>query len=179
MSQHIPTIHSEYLHHTLDPRHLKENVKKAAEILRRYEFEAIAFTGMSGAVPAGALALELDKSLIMVRKPNDGSHSPYVVEGDDSAQRYVIVDDFVSSGSTVNRVVEEIDNFYKENHKTITCLGLIEMHKLGYENRTDQERFCGVPILSVASDEEVEGTAPPKEKKGLMQRCLAPLGLTA
>jgi len=73
------------------------------------EFDAIAFRGNSGAMVAPALAMELNKYLVMVRKPNDGSHSDARVEGVIGCNyRYLIVDDTVSSGVTVVTIQKEI-----------------------------------------------------------------------
>src|ERR1017187_8038151 len=96
--KHVPSYkHGGYLSNLIEMDKLEETLKKAALILRHYKFDAIAFRGMSGALIAPALALKLDKTLLMVRKPKvqgdpNGAHSSEMVEGDVAARTYVIVD---------------------------------------------------------------------------------------
>lgn len=99
-----------YLRDFVDPVHLKERIDLCVQALKidLGRFDAIAFTGMSGALIAPPVAMALGKSLIMVRKPGHSSHSDYTVEGDYAARRYVIVDDFRSSGKTEANIRESI-----------------------------------------------------------------------
>jgi len=88
--------------------------RKAVELIRRRildlpPFEAIAFTGLSGSVLAGAVALEMDKYLYCVRKSNESRHSEYQVEGPSTGLRYIILDDFICTGSTVDRIIELVN----------------------------------------------------------------------
>ncbi len=76
------------------------------------EFDAIAVTGNSGAIFGGALALAMKKGLILVRKPDDHSHAKRLVEGDDSYQTYIFVDDMVCTGETRYRVIAAIQNHF-------------------------------------------------------------------
>lgn len=84
----------------------------AAEIhLGDREFDTIAFTGMSGALFAPIVAYKLHKEIVAIRKPRDGSHSDYDTEGYLHASKYIIIDDFVSSGRTVKRIIKEMLKF--------------------------------------------------------------------
>lgn len=107
--------HGGYIRPVFETDVLRKNVAKAVKILKRYEFDSIAFRGMSGALIAPILALRLNKTLIMVRKENDGSHfnlySGSLVEGDKAARSYVVVDDFVSTGETLYQIIKEIKEF--------------------------------------------------------------------
>jgi adenine/guanine phosphoribosyltransferase-like PRPP-binding protein len=111
---------------------LKETLRIAAKTLRKYEFDAIAFTGMSGALLAPTLALRLEKNLLMVRKPGD-SHSGMRVEGDKAALRYVIVDDFMASGRTVRTILKEVADFAWNAQ----CIGVCEA--VSYDKEIDHE----------------------------------------
>lgn len=72
-------------------------------------FDAIAFTGMSGAIFAPRLASKMGKELLLVRKPNDDSHSCRIVEASSGkVTSYIVVDDFMSSGNTVDRIVKAV-----------------------------------------------------------------------
>lgn len=84
--------------------------KAVADTCRRVldlpAFDAIAFTGLSGSVVAGAVALTMDKYLYCVRKSEENRHSEYQVEGPSTGLRYIIIDDFICTGSTVKRIID-------------------------------------------------------------------------
>lgn len=99
----------------VDPKQLQERIDFATKAIELYEathettVEAIAFRGMSGALVASPVAARLQKPLILVRKPNDNSHSPLKVESCKiEPKNYVILDDFVSSGKTANAIIKAI-----------------------------------------------------------------------
>ena len=130
---HVPQYsHSGYLDQILQTDRLRETSKKAALILAGLDFDAIAFSGMSGALIAPVLALALNKTLIMVRKFRDNSHSVSqrhgaLVEGDFGAQRYVIVDDLTSSGRTARYIRDQI----KAHAPSAVYIGLLAVNYLG------------------------------------------------
>ena len=80
---------------------------------------SIAFRGMSGAVVAPVLAYICDLGLIVVRKENDSSHSTRRVEGE-LAHDYIIVDDFISAGYTVDAIINAISKVSE-----VRCLGVM------------------------------------------------------
>ena len=102
------SIHTNYLTSVLDLNHFRKGISAAKKALKPIEFDAFAVTGNSGTLFGGALALAMKKKLILVRKPSDNSHSTYSVEGDDAIQRYVFLDDQVSTGATKTRVEREM-----------------------------------------------------------------------
>jgi adenine/guanine phosphoribosyltransferase-like PRPP-binding protein len=114
---HVPNINSSYLSSFLEPEKLQRRVELAVEVLSQYSFDAIAFRGMSGALISPSVAMRMNKTLIMVRKPNDDSHAvrwtgeKVVVEGDSGARSYVIIDDIVSSGATAKAIQEAVKDF--------------------------------------------------------------------
>jgi adenine/guanine phosphoribosyltransferase-like PRPP-binding protein len=75
-----------------------------------HEFDAVAFRGFSGALVAPNVAQRLRKDVIFVRKPGEmeHSHSCRTVEGVES-RRYIIIDDFVGFGTTVEEMVADIE----------------------------------------------------------------------
>lgn len=107
----MPQIVSGHLDEFLHVSSLRQQAILAQQVLEDYEFDTIAFRGMSGALIAPILALNLQKELILVRKPADDSHSWFKVEGNKDAQRYVIVDDFESSGKTKRTIIEAVRTF--------------------------------------------------------------------
>lgn len=114
-------ICASHLQKGLDPELRVETIKNLVRVLKNYEFDAIAFQGISGALFAPVVALALDKTLLAVRKGTSDCHSSRMVEGDYNAKRYVIIDDLVATGTTVSRILEEI-------HKAIPnaeCIGTL------------------------------------------------------
>lgn len=126
MKRHTPEIHSSYLDRFLDTMQLCEIIKLAVKKLHGKQFEAFAFRGMSGALLAPPLALKMKKTLIMVRKPGQ-CHTDRTVEGDAAAERYIIVDDFVSTGETIRTIVEEVTKAFPR----ATCIGLLKLRDIG------------------------------------------------
>lgn len=108
-----PLIISEYLHNVLDARDLKRVVAdtvRAVESLRKKnkKIRAIAFTGVSGAAVAFPVAAITGIDLICVRKKRDSSHSCLSVEGAVNVDEIVVIDDFMSSGATLKKIVRSI-----------------------------------------------------------------------
>src|SRR6185437_651522 len=64
------------------------------------DFDAIAFTGLSGALVAPIVADLLGKELIAVRKEKT-NHSSNQIEGYIAGKTYIILDDCRSSGKTI------------------------------------------------------------------------------
>lgn len=107
--KHKPTIHSTYLHECLESRKLKRIITAVVKRLYpiRHTFDSIAFRGASGALVAPAVAAKLGKHLLLVRK-GEGSHSYHQVEGNVATEKYIIIDDIVASGETVEAIVNAI-----------------------------------------------------------------------
>lgn len=100
MKQHIDYLYA------LDYRKARRAIAQAVKRLDKIHFDAIAFTGHSGSLIAPAVAYEMGKGLIVVKK-NLG-HSSYRVEGAVFAAKYVILDDFISSGDTIRRIARTL-----------------------------------------------------------------------
>lgn len=97
-------------------------------LMRETNADAIAVTGKSGQALAFATSMLIGFPLIVVRKPNDGSHSWERVEGTEGVEvkRYLVLDDFVSSGTTIRNIVGAIDNrAHKLMVGKVTCVGVI------------------------------------------------------
>lgn len=84
----------------------------AEAIKKKHNFDTIAFSGMSGAMMAPILSHWLNVPMLCIRKFDDVSHytlghlSP--LEGHIDTRRYMIVDDFISTGNTINRIITSI-----------------------------------------------------------------------
>lgn len=104
------SIQSHYLKPVLTPDSLKETIKRICDRLKEHKkkFDTIVFRGMSGALVAPMVAAKLNKQMLMIRK-KDGSHSIYSIEGNVGLKNYIIVDDLVCTGDTVNQMVSSIN----------------------------------------------------------------------
>jgi adenine/guanine phosphoribosyltransferase-like PRPP-binding protein len=103
-------VHSIYLTKIFEPSNFEVVVEEAIDFLapKTDEFDAIAFCGASGSLVAPVLAYTLNKSMIVVRKLKEiRSHSCLEVEGRD-CKRFLIVDDFSSTGTTIEHILAKI-----------------------------------------------------------------------
>lgn len=129
-------ITGSHLASDLDPVALRKRIELTARALAGYDFDTIAFRGVSGTILAAPLALAMNKEMVLVRKDEDDSHSYYKVEGNQDVRRYIIVDDFVCSGETGRQIVSRIKAWAPEAE----CLGLIETRYVS-EHRIDRAKF--------------------------------------
>lgn len=83
-------------------------VRDARSVLSGAKYDLLVGTGMSGALVVPVLAYALRKRFAIVRKESDTqkqNHSDFKVEGQmRSGDRWLFVDDFISSGATYRRV---------------------------------------------------------------------------
>lgn len=128
------TKHSSYLHDLFES---KTKFKKTVQTLKAtvlsdevksLNIDSIVCTGVSGLAVASAVCYLTNKNLVIVRKPGVASHASYLVEGLPTKKplRYIFLDDFISSGETVKRVILAINN------------------EIGKENA----HFCGLMLYS-------------------------------
>ena len=72
-------------------------------------------SGVSCGFAALMLSPHLDFNIVLLRKDNDNSHgAPIEGPAGHRLGRYLILDDFVSSGSTLHRVRRKIDTLYQQ-----------------------------------------------------------------
>jgi adenine/guanine phosphoribosyltransferase-like PRPP-binding protein len=101
--------------------HIIKNVTAEAKTLYR-GFDAIAFRGISGALVAPAVAANLKKNLIIVRKSTTDTVSDYLVEGHRRKQRYIIIDDMISSGDTIRAIKRNIKRSLNPQNEHIATI---------------------------------------------------------
>ena len=121
-----PFIRTDYLSRVYHPDQFQKTidklVKKVSEFKRKIPFEAIAFTGTSGAAVAYAVSYKLKIPLICLRKRRDASHYYGLVEGAVAVESYIIIDDFIASGKTINKIISTLSKEgkkYKQNNKAV------------------------------------------------------------
>lgn len=102
-------------------RHTIQKVTEDLSILIQngLEFDSIVCTGLSGLLIAPSVADILDKQIIVIRKNNEQSHSDYSIEGFVESP-YIIIDDCISTGNTINRIVDQM----KHSGYDPKCLGV-------------------------------------------------------
>jgi len=129
------TYTTDYLQVIFDPTQFLDTIKLAAKSIKAWNkkqplgFEAIAFTGVSGAALAFPLAAKLNVPLLCVRKPKESTHSFYPVEGYLAAERYIIVDDFIDYGDTINFIVRAISE--QSTATFAKCIGIYQYASCG------------------------------------------------
>ena len=99
-------------------RNLPAVIEKCKEALRGVEFDTIVGTGFSGGIVIPALALAMGKKFVLIRKEGDDSHHGGGRLVGELGERWVFVDDFISSGRTRERVITKIANALDFNQKT-------------------------------------------------------------
>lgn len=133
-------IRSTYLAPVFDGNRFKATVEKTIDrvvfLKAQYDFDTIAFCGMSGAAMAFLISHQLNIPIVCVRKDTDDCHysdgvftvdggtSSYIrrkLEGNFLIKRYLILDDFISSGRTVNFIINSIEKEIPE----AKCVGMV------------------------------------------------------
>lgn len=128
-------VFTDYLEDVFEPTLFQCLVPRAIEsarcILEKHPYDAIAFTGTSGCSIGFILGYSLNIPMICIRKPDQGSHykswcceDERSFEGFKGAARYLIVDDGVCSGATVERIMEAISL----NCENCRCVAMMMFH---------------------------------------------------
>lgn len=104
-----------YLRPVLDASKRRTQLKYALKTLRKVQFDTIACQGVSGITTGAVLAYLFKVPLTVVRKPEDTScHSSNRVETTLNLlrpHRFLIVDDFVATGATRDRIVSALPDW--------------------------------------------------------------------
>lgn len=103
------------------------------ELKAKHQVDTIAFSGTSGSAVSYTAGWATDLRLINVRR-NDGNHHGLPVEGYKWAKRYVIVDDFVSTGATIVRIIREVKHYVP----LARLAGIICWNASGFDNLPHQ-----------------------------------------
>lgn len=116
-------VSSDYLHEALNPYDLEQTIRRSIRLIQNsgLVFDAIAFRGMSGALVAPSVAMRMSKGMLMVRKESDSTHSCTRVEGTSNTARYIIVDDFLSTGATCRDICADMAN----KRPGAVCVGIV------------------------------------------------------
>ena len=105
---------------------MKHATEKISKLRQELAFDAIAFTGSSGAACAFIMCVSLQIPIIYVRKEGEKSHGIQVeCNSGKPIHSYLIVDDFTSSGNTVSNIYQAIEALaIRYGEKPPKCVGL-------------------------------------------------------
>lgn len=115
---------------------LPDLLDKARRELADVDFDTIVGTGFSGGIVIPALALSMGKKFVLIRKDGDDSHHRTGRLVGQLGERWIFVDDFISSGRTRTRVFEKISEALTETDSEATFVG-----QYMYENIIGFEEF--------------------------------------
>ena len=115
----------------LQGKRLKTVIRRTVKLLRdkNIKFDTIAVKGNSGMLIGPSLAMEMNKSLLIIRKPAERNHSYNKVEGWGHNQRILILDDFIASGKTIESMIKSINDYCAT--PTIVAITLYACYKPG------------------------------------------------
>jgi orotate phosphoribosyltransferase len=88
---------------------LNKVIKTAKERLADVDFDTLVGTGFSGGIVIPALALAMGKKFVLIRKETDDSHHGKGRLLGELGNKWIFVDDFVSSGRTRQRVIDKVE----------------------------------------------------------------------
>lgn len=106
-------------------------VKKLAEVLphlmKRTGATVVAVRGKSGVSMAYALAMLIDIDIVIVRKPDENSHGARVEGWGGNVEKYIILDDFISSGRTCLEIIRILSSLEdtQGNNAGMECVGML------------------------------------------------------
>lgn len=110
------TTRAGYMDEAFEPD-LSTLVEKFIDTAGHLKFDTLIGTGLSGTLVVPHIARALGLKWAIVRK-DDGAHSSNPFEGE-LGQRWLFVDDFVSSGATLQRVQDKILAFVDKHNTQI------------------------------------------------------------
>lgn len=108
----------------------------------------IAVRGMSGALVGGAVSWMTGIPVAIVRKPEDTTHADGTVQGPKlgGGQTYVVLDDFVATGSTVSAIMNAMHTDGK--HRCIAVVLYAQKANPNYKRDV-----FGVPVYGTIQED--------------------------
>lgn len=145
-------IRARHNRHLFDLKKQKKIVTQAVKLLKPFvgQFDYLAISGFSGALVAPIVADKLKKQIVLVRKGGDSSHSANLnVEGPTEG-RYIIFDDFIATGHTVNYIKNMITSIPEINLEYIGFYMYLGLH--GHRKEALESDFGGKMFGDVDAD---------------------------
>jgi hypoxanthine phosphoribosyltransferase len=127
-----------------------QSIETAKELLVKHPFDTIVFSGLSGSAIAFTIAHSLNSfPLLVVRKKEDQSHYSTVkgnLEGNIGLKRYLLVDDFIDTGATVDYIIRSI----RKEKPRAQCVAMM-MYLQHSAYLTHEHPVCGSLIEVISS----------------------------
>jgi len=123
-------FYSSYGWTNLSPKEMAKRMQKATsniiDLREQLKFQALAFTGSSGAAIAFVVGIAAQIPIIYVRKKNEQGHGNRIECNTQAPiHSYLIVDDFTASGETVKYIYNQLQTRAKEDkRKEPICKGV-------------------------------------------------------
>lgn len=115
----------------------REFIREARAALQSVDYDTLVGTGLSGSLAIPLLARFLRKRWMIIRKPQDGSHSG-THEGQ-LGRRWLFVDDFISTGATRKRVMNGVRKMSQSSSWKTTYVGTYTYNRDGYQPATPDQ----------------------------------------
>jgi len=109
-------LNAQYLERAFYPAYLASVEEFFCRAVAEVDFDTVVVTGTSGLIMGPHLARTHRKGLLVVRKPNDNSHSVSRLTGH-HGKRLFLVDDVVETGETVSRVLRTVEEHWRYDEK--------------------------------------------------------------
>lgn len=127
---------------------LSDKVIQSLESFGLDKFEAIAVRGFSGVIIASVVAAMLNKKMCIIRK--EGSHGREF-EGYFGDYDYIIIDDFIDSGRTIEKIINKM----KPQHDG-KCVGIF-LYDQSKKSLREKKRWTpeideiiqGIPVFTL------------------------------
>lgn len=99
---------------------VRKMLPKLKRLMKKHNANAIAVSGNSGTILGGALAFKLGVPIFAVRKSMDTNNDSHMANGfwTQGGCRYIVIDDLISSGTTVERILREIHKQCKKERES-------------------------------------------------------------
>jgi adenine/guanine phosphoribosyltransferase-like PRPP-binding protein len=130
------TLATSYLGEALTRGGVYAAARRVRHLIKKngIKFDAVVFTGYSGALVGPVVAAQTGKSMVIIRKEKENTHSAYPVEGEHDVRRFIIVDDFVAGGGTVERILKAM----RERRPGSVCVAIVCYSTFNTNRRWDR-----------------------------------------
>lgn len=137
--------------HVLNHKERNRIIIKAVCDLRKIanDFDSISCCGVSGLMVVPQIAELLNKNILIIRK-NEKRYSEFRTEGI-APLRYVVIDDLICSGTTINHIT----NIIKDEYPRAKCIGVYFYlpEECAYSADDQGSKLCqrdlGMPLLNL------------------------------
>jgi len=114
-------INSDYHTHLRNESRFENTIHGMAKLIKnlqkKLKFTHMVCTGISGQSVGWPISFITGIPLVVIRKALEKSHGSRIVGQSGLCSKYIIIDDFISSGETIERVIREMKKEEKEQRR--------------------------------------------------------------